>query len=61
MTVAEQVEDRFIRWRSEAEVTAILRATPRGTHLALAEYGVAGEGASARWPGMFEALARFLS
>jgi len=69
MIVAEQVEDRFIRWRRAgigaggpgAEVTAILRATPRGTHMALAEYGVAGEGASARWPGMFEALARFLS
>lgn len=96
--IAEQVEDRFVRWRRAGtdagasgeggaggagagggavgagasgagvgaagpgtEVTAILRATPRGTHLALAEYGVADQGASARWPGMFEALARFLS
>ncbi|OGT94849.1 MAG: hypothetical protein A2083_06035 [Gemmatimonadetes bacterium GWC2_71_9] len=42
------------------ELVVILRPTPRGTHVALAEYGVADRGASARWPAMFERLARFL-
>lgn len=42
------------------EVTFILRRTPRGTHLALAEYGVSGREPSSRWPPMFERLARFL-
>ena len=60
--LAQYVDDQFARWSNgAAEITAILRATPRGTHVALAEYGVAGEGASQRWPAMFEALARFLA
>lgn len=42
------------------ELTLILRRTPRGTHVALAEYGVSGREASTRWPPMFERLARFL-
>jgi len=46
---------------SPIELTLILRRTPRGTHLALAEYGVSGREASQRWPPMFERLARFLS
>ena len=45
---------------STPELTLILRRTPRGTHLALAEYGVSGREASTRWPAMFERLARFL-
>src|SRR5205085_11730137 len=57
---AETIEDKFIRWTGDTEITAILRATPRGTHLAIAEYGTSGRGASARWPGVFENLARFL-
>jgi len=58
----ETIENRFIRWTAPggAELTAILRPTPRGTHVAIAEYGVADHGASQRWPGMFERLARFL-
>lgn len=60
--LTQYVDDKFARWSAgAAEVTAILRATPRGTHVALAEYGIAGEGASGRWPAMFEALARFLA
>ncbi len=61
-TVTESVDDRLVRWSTPAggELVAILRATPRGVHVALAEYGVADRSASARWPGMFEALARFL-
>jgi hypothetical protein len=65
--LVEGIEDRFIRWRRPAasgppiEITAILRATPRGTHLAVAEYGVVDEAASGRWPSVFEGLARFLS
>lgn len=43
------------------EATLILRPTPRGTHLALAEYGVSGRAASTRWPPMFERLARYLA
>jgi uncharacterized protein YndB with AHSA1/START domain len=60
--VVEQVEDRFLRWRlpSGGELVAILRPTPRGTHIALAEYGVADTAASAKWPPMFERLTRFL-
>jgi hypothetical protein len=46
---------------SPTELTAILRRTPRGTHLALAEYGVSGREASTRWPPLFERLARFLA
>jgi hypothetical protein len=45
---------------STTELTLILRRTPRGTHVALAEYGVSGREASTRWPPMFERLARFL-
>lgn len=45
---------------SAGELVVILRPTPRGTHVALAEYGVADRGASARWPAMLERLARFL-
>ncbi len=59
--VSERVEDRFVRWGGDTEITAILRVTPRGTHLAIAEYGISDRGASQRWPAMFEALARFLS
>ena len=58
--VAEQVENRFIRWKGDSEVTAILRPTPRGTHLAIAEYGVRDQRASQRWPAVFEKLAQFL-
>jgi hypothetical protein len=48
---------------SPTELTVILRRTPRGTHLALAEYGVpvGGREPSTRWPPMFERLARFLA
>jgi hypothetical protein len=45
---------------SVRELVVVLRPTPRGTHVALAEYGVADRGASARWPAMFERLTRFL-
>jgi hypothetical protein len=43
-----------------SELVLILRRTPRGTHLAVAEYGVSGRDASTRWPPMFERLARYL-
>lgn len=59
----QEVEGRLVRWQKAdgaGEVVAILRPTPRGTHVALAEYGVSGTGASSRWPQMFERLARFL-
>ncbi|MFI5214215.1 MAG: SRPBCC domain-containing protein [Gemmatimonadales bacterium] len=66
----QEIENRLVRWRSPSgsggagdaggEVVAILRPTPRGTHVALAEYGVSGTEASARWPQMFERLAQFL-
>lgn len=59
LPVAEQIEDKFIRWKGASEVTAILRVTPRGTHLAIAEYGV-DRAAPSKWPAVFEALARFL-
>jgi hypothetical protein len=56
-------EDRYVRWRLAGnpapELVAVLRLTPRGTHLALAEFGT-DRSASARWPGMFERLAVFL-
>ena len=58
--VVEQVENKFVRWRGPSEVTAILRSTPRGTHLAIAEYGVKDRAASDRWPAVFERLATFL-
>jgi uncharacterized protein YndB with AHSA1/START domain len=63
----EEVENKLVRWRLPAvpdgvrgELAAILRATPRGTHVALAEYGVSGHEASTRWPVLFERLTRFL-
>ena len=62
-SIAEQIEDRLVRWTlsSAGELVAILRPTPRGTHVALAEYGVRDRGASARWPAMFERLTRALT
>jgi uncharacterized protein YndB with AHSA1/START domain len=59
----QEIEDKLVRWRAPAggEVVVQLRATPRGTHLALAEYGVTDRAASTRWPAMFENLTRFLS
>jgi uncharacterized protein YndB with AHSA1/START domain len=58
----DEVEDRFARWAlPQGELVVILRRTPRGTHCALAEYGVRDRSASARWPAMFEKLARFLA
>lgn len=58
----EMLENKLVRWRatSGGEIVMILRDTPRGTHVALAEYGVAGQSASQRWPQMFEALTKFL-
>ena len=58
----EELEHKLLRWRlpSGGELVAIFRPTPRGTHVALAEYGVRGQEPSARWPGMFERLTRFL-
>ena len=63
----ESLEGRFLRLAPRAggaspptELTLILRRTPRGTHVALAEYGVSGREASTRWPPMFERLARYL-
>lgn len=63
--LVEGLEGRFGRWRLPGdppprELVVILRHTPRGTHCALAEYGVADRTASARWPKMLERLARFL-
>jgi len=60
--VTEQAEDRFLRWRlpTGGELVAVLRPTPRGTHVALAEYGVTDRAASARWPQLFERLTKFL-
>jgi uncharacterized protein YndB with AHSA1/START domain len=64
--LVDSVEGRYARWRvrkpdaAEGELVMILRPTPRGTHCAVAEYGVAGRSASARWPRMLERLARFL-
>jgi len=43
------------------ELVFVLRRAPRGTHLALAEYGVSGRLASSLWPPVFERLARFLA
>lgn len=61
------IEDRYVRWAlpaavggSPRELVMILRQTPRGTHCALAEYGVEDRSASARWPKLFERLALFL-
>jgi len=59
----QEIEAKLVRWRAPdgGEVVVQLRATPRGTHLALAEYGVSDQAASTRWPAMFEDLTRFLS
>ena len=63
----ESLEGRFLRLALPAcgavpqtELTLILRRTPRGTHVALAEYGVSGREPSTRWPPLFERLAGFL-
>lgn len=58
----QDIEHKLVRWRAPAggEVVVQLRATPRGTHLALAEYGVTDRAASTRWPAMFDNLTRFL-
>jgi uncharacterized protein YndB with AHSA1/START domain len=61
-TVAEEVEHKLLRWRlpSGSELVALFRPTPRGTHVALAEYGVVDQAASVRWPPVYEKLTRFL-
>ncbi len=60
----ESVEGRMARWKLSAagprELVVVLRPTPRGTHCAVAEYGVTDRSASVRWPKMLERLARFL-
>lgn len=58
----EELEHKLLRWRMPrgSEVTVILRPTPRGTHVALAEHGVTDEEASRRWPPAYERLSRFL-
>lgn len=63
LTLTDYLESRFARFStaSGGEATAIMRRTPRGTHLAIAEYGVTDRAASQRWPAMFESLARYLS
>jgi len=63
--LVQSLEGRLGRWRlrgepAPRELVAILRRTPRGTHCALAEYGVVDRSASARWPKMLERLAQFL-
>jgi len=62
LVLIDSIENAFARFStpSGGEVTAILRRTPRGTHLAIAEYGVPDRGASQRWPAMFEKLAGYL-
>jgi len=65
----EAIEGDFLRLtlpprgaeEAATELVFVLRSTPRGTHLALAEYGVSGREASRLWPPMFERLARFLA
>jgi uncharacterized protein YndB with AHSA1/START domain len=58
----EDLEHKLLRWRlpSGSEVVAIFRPTPRGTHVALAEYGASDRAASVRWPPLYEKLTRFL-
>ena len=65
--LVDALDGRYARWQvapagegAPGELVMILRPTPRGTHCAVAEYGVAGRTASARWPAMLESLARFL-
>lgn len=66
LELVDSIESRYARWKVAAEpgagseVVTILRPTPRGTHCAVAEYGVTGRTASARWPRMLERLAQFL-
>lgn len=57
-SVVAQDEGRLVRWQlaTGGELVAILRNTPRGTHVALAEYGVTDRSASTRWPRLFEDL-----
>lgn len=60
--LAPRSSSRLLRLRSDGgETVAILRATPRGTHVALAVYGVSDRSASQRWPQFFENLARALA
>ena len=63
--LTEELEGRFLRFAlpgtaGPGELVIILRRTPRGTHCALAEYGVTDRSASARWPKLLERLTRFL-
>ncbi len=63
--LTESVEGRLLRFTlpgetAASELVVILRRTPRGTHCALAEYGVMDKSASGRWPRMLERLTRFL-
>ena len=65
--VTDRVEGRYARWALSAaaggaarELVVIFRPTPRGTHCALAEYGVTDRSASSRWPKLLEHLAQFL-
>ncbi len=63
--LTESLEGRLARFtlpgeKGPGELVVILRRTPRGTHCALAEYGVTDTSASGRWPKMFERLTRFL-
>jgi hypothetical protein len=63
--ITEDLEGRFLRFAlpgegGPGELVVILRRTPRGTHCALAEYGVTDRSASARWPKLLERLTRFL-
>jgi hypothetical protein len=63
--LVESLEGRFLRFTlpekaGPGELVFIFRRTPRGTHCALAEYGVADRSASARWPKLLERLTRFL-
>ncbi len=58
-----QEESRLLKWATKGggELVGILRQTPRGTHVALGEYGVKDRSASQRWPALFEDLTRRLS
>jgi uncharacterized protein YndB with AHSA1/START domain len=63
--ITEELEGRLLRFAlpgqaGPGELVIILRRTPRGTHCALAEYGVTDRSASARWPKLLERLTRFL-
>lgn len=60
--VVGQLENRLLKWKQPdgGDVVVVLRPTPRGTHMALAEYGVEGRASSQRWPRLFEQLAKQL-